>query len=87
MKYALIVIVPPEPSGESRDEKMNKFLTLAQKLRKNASTSPGVLEIHPHVWQIDLLEGLAFLSSCVVDPEVSSRVVFLPDRPEWIHNH
>ena len=65
---------------------MQEFQRLAQALRKTASTHKGVVEIHPHVWQIALDAGLGFLSACVADKEISSRVVFLTEKPEWIHN-
>ena len=84
MKYALIVIVPPEPSGTPIDEKMNRFFFLAEKLSKTGATSKGVLKIHPHVWQIKLSEGLSFLALCVDEKEVSSQVVFLDELPEWV---
>jgi len=88
MNYALFLIVPPEPTGQPRDERMQQFLALAHRLATIKTRNEDVVQLHPDLWQIPLHSGLAFLAACVSETNscesASYRVVFLPEKPDWI---
>jgi hypothetical protein len=86
-KYALVIAERKEFRSALGTEPTRQWLDFLGNVQRTADSPSGTQKIHENVWLLPLATGLPFLGKLVDwsgSFEVSIRILFLEEVPNWI---
>ena len=84
-KFALVIAERPKSS--ERPDEGRFYHSFLNNIRLHTPPLKGIESLSENVWQIDLRSGLDTLSKIIHEAngwQVSIRVLFFEDAPDWI---